>query len=507
MFLRHWMPSHKIALHLNLFLLAAVVLLFSAHVEAWTPDTGVCQHCPTRTGITLDTEADNFFLYCQSANNNGSLVFTSYISCPEGCCADGYNYYASQGGCVLPVACFAGQYTDSATNTCGSCPANTYSVDGTGTSCTACPAGQTSSPGSSACTQHCAAGQFVDGDSCSTCPAGTYSGAEAISCSACPANTFSTPGSSSCTACPSGSTSDPGSSTCTQHCAAGQFINGDLCSTCAPGTYSGPDATSCSQCPANTFSAAGASSCTACPNGGTCAAGSTHPSQCVAACPAGNQLINGMCKACPAGTFSSMPNAVSCNNCPADTYSDSGAKQCTACDAGFGCEARSPPGQCKRKPQPGCPPGLYLSNHVCRDCPRDTYGPGGYSPCITCPRGEGATPGSSTCTPKPAPSHRPRAQEILRCPRAHMLCPIYGSTLFECVNVQTSLESCGGCVGMGTDSEGRDCSAIEHVADVRCIGGRCEVMECRDNYEASATKDSCVTPQNSPRRHKTSLYS
>ncbi|KAJ6557968.1 hypothetical protein B0H19DRAFT_946126, partial [Mycena capillaripes] len=284
-----------------------------------------------------------------------------------------------------------------------------------------------------------------------------------------------------------------GSSTCTQHCAAGQFVDGNSCSTCAAGTYSEADATSCSQCPANTFSAAGASSCTACPNGSTCAAGSTHPLQCVTACPAGNHLVNGKCKACPAGTFSSAPNSASCNDCPADMYSDSGATRCTACDAGYGCEARSGPGQCKRKR--GCPPGLYLSNHVCKDCPRNTYGLGGYSLCIPCPLGERASPGSSTCIPKPAPSHRPRAQGILTCPRDHTLCPIYGSTQLECVDIQNSLESCGGCVGMGSDLEGQDCSAIENVADVQCENSRCSVLKCRTDYVVSATRDSCVAPE------------
>ncbi|KAJ6478715.1 hypothetical protein C8R47DRAFT_983803 [Mycena vitilis] len=73
-----------------------------------------------------------------------------------------------------------------------------------------------------------------------------------------------------------------------------------------------------------------------------------------------------------------------------------------------------------------------------------------------------------------------------------MLCPIYGSTQLECIDVQNSLESCGGCVEFGTESTGQDCSAITNVADVRCSHGSCEVLRCRANYEISVNSDSCV---------------
>ncbi|KAJ7666015.1 hypothetical protein DFH06DRAFT_265072 [Mycena polygramma] len=316
--------------------------------------------------------------------------------------------------------------------------------------------------------------------------------------STCPANTFSAPGASSCTACPNASTSNPGSASCSQHCPAGKFIDGTLCTSCAAGTYSGADATTCSTCPVNTFSAAGASSCTACPSGGTCKAGSTHSSQCAPpACPAGKYLDYGRCKTCPRGTFSSKPDSLYCEDCPVDTYSDSGATHCTNCDTGYGCEARSAPGQCKRKP--GCPPGQALSNRVCNNCPRNTYSIGGHSPCIVCPKGYSAPRGSSSCTAHPTPSHYPRAQEVLTCPRDHMLCPVYGSTSLECIDVRNSLESCGGCVEVGTNSVGQDCSAIKNVVDVRCNHGRCEVSKCRANFEVSVTHDSCVVPRTARR--------
>jgi hypothetical protein len=84
-----------------------------------------------------------------------------------------------------------------------------------------------------------------------------------------------------------------------------------------------------------------------------------------------------------------------------------------------------------------------------------------------------------------------------------MLCPIYGSEQFECIDIQNSLESCGGCVDVGADSDGQDCSAIRNADDVRCSHGQCEVLKCRANYEVSVTKDSCVLSLLTHRRHHT----
>lgn len=50
---------------------------------------------------------------------------------------------------------------------------------------------------------------------------------------------------------------------------------------------------------------------------------------------------------------------------------------------------------------------------------------------------------------------------------------------FECVDTQTDLESCGGCVdndsphGERNLHGGRDCSAIPNVDSVRCVSGKC----------------------------------
>ncbi|KAJ7045805.1 hypothetical protein C8F04DRAFT_989129 [Mycena alexandri] len=66
-----------------------------------------------------------------------------------------------------------------------------------------------------------------------------------------------------------------------------------------------------------------------------------------------------------------------------------------------------------------------------------------------------------------------------------------GSGTFECVDIQNSLESCGGCVG-GSPSTGEDCSAIPGADAVSCTQGRCRVTECRGNLTVSAYGNSCV---------------
>ena len=69
-----------------------------------------------------------------------------------------------------------------------------------------------------------------------------------------------------------------------------------------------------------------------------------------------------------------------------------------------------------------------------------------------------------------------------------------GSAGFECVDVRNKLDSCGGCVVLGDEvqTNGRDCSAIEHADAVRCSHGRCVVDKCLGPYEVSPTQDSCV---------------
>jgi len=67
---------------------------------------------------------------------------------------------------------------------------------------------------------------------------------------------------------------------------------------------------------------------------------------------------------------------------------------------------------------------------------------------------------------------------------------------YECVDTQTNLESCGGCVvpytlGLTKDELkntklGVDCTGLRGVGDVGCHKGKCIVRKCRKGYELAA---------------------
>lgn len=50
---------------------------------------------------------------------------------------------------------------------------------------------------------------------------------------------------------------------------------------------------------------------------------------------------------------------------------------------------------------------------------------------------------------------------------------------YECLDVTTSLENCGGCTATG---EGQDCTKIPHVDGVGCGGGQCQIFSCTKGY-------------------------
>lgn len=82
------------------------------------------------------------------------------------------------------------------------------------------------------------------------------------------------------------------------------------------------------------------------------------------------------------------------------------------------------------------------------------------------------------------------------CPRGCHACAILGSDNYECLDTDSELESCGGCVDGYYDNKngtvGTDCAAIKGVAvgGVSCIRGHCEVSQCRNGYRLKSGR--CV---------------
>ncbi|KAB5593243.1 Proprotein convertase subtilisin/kexin type 5 [Ceratobasidium theobromae] len=396
-------------------------------------------------------------------------------SCTPRCGAGSYLANGGNGfGYGHCKSCDPGSYAHAGDSSCTKCSPGTYAKNGGAGDCNACPGGYTSDTGATECRPvRCPAGKYANGGNCSPCPGGTYSDANASSCTQCPRDTYAPGGSPSCTRCPRNTNAMPGASQCSTTCKAGQYLNGRNCDNCPAGTYSQAGATSCTDCPEDTYSRDGASSCTQCPSGKGCGSRSRGPEQCVDKCPDGQVSQNGHCRNCPAGSYA---NGNQCSDCPAGSVSRPGSKSCTQ-----------------------CPGGSVPSNNKkdCYQCPRNTYSDGDH--CSSCPGGKTSSPGSSSCNPEP--SGRPRTyyrsepdckgQGMQRCDI------LYGSGGTECVNVLTTLDSCGGCVGPEGDYSskytGRDCGAIPNVDKVQCKKGHCEIKSCRPGFEPH--NGECVAKQ------------
>lgn len=334
-------------------------------------------------------------------------------------CAPGS--YSPTAGARTCSACPPGQYDYyGGATTCTPCPAGTYN-SGIGAAdpsqCLPCAPGTYSlTPGANICNP-CGPGTYnpTPGNStaaaCVPAPVGaSVSFAGAATFQLCSPGSFSAlVGSSYCTPCPSGQATAARGATSCDSCAPGyaaQAIGSLSCAVCGIGTYAaGNGSEICTACPAgyflDAFAATSPSNCT------PCAAGRYNP------VPGQGSSA---CFVCPAGTASPTRGATSpgtCDPCTPGHFSVSGAAACTECAAGYyavstgtaSCDA--------------CPRGTYstrpgaVSEAACSQCPsgRTTVSTGTsqLSDCVVgafpCPTGAqpstpGGTPNSaSDCVP------------------------------------------------------------------------------------------------------------
>ncbi|KAH9845996.1 hypothetical protein C2E23DRAFT_872605 [Lenzites betulinus] len=284
------------------------------------------------------------------------------------------------------------------------------------------------------------------------------------------------------TSCPAGSVSTTGKTPCTQ-CKPGTYqpdAGQTMCRTAQAGWHAaGPGATAQSICQQGTYSTGGAASCTACPAGSYCnGQGQTKP----VLCPTGHYSpttgLGQQCYECPKGTFVAVQGATACCSCCSGFYTDQ-----TSQDHCFPCPVRG-----------AFSPVGATSSSQCA-----SSGSGGLTTCSmsgnTCPATGGSFPSGSK-------RHLARRRE---CAPGQKSCPVYGGggadnvRGYECVDVRSDLESCGGCVGpedslLGERAPdgGRDCSAIPNVDSVRCRSGACVIGRCAQGYSLSPDGSRCV---------------
>ncbi|CAA7263182.1 unnamed protein product [Cyclocybe aegerita] len=279
------------------------------------------------------------------------------------------------------------------------------------------------------------------------------------------------------------------------------------CLSCSAGSYSKEyGVTSCRQARAGYYvSSGGATTETPCPSGNyaketgrsscpSCPAGYQCPSDALAnpqACSPGRYSKGGLvwCEKCSAGTFNNIQGATGCCNCAAGWFNDQpGNTNCQRCSNQY----------------PYSNPGTGNRN----DC---SATPGSWAISPTSQQDSSGTCPLSSPFAVVSPKARRRVAHAPLCGRTgQKACPVFGYhwrgghnghhqsfASYECVNIDSDLESCGGCVGYSLNGErspdgGRDCSAIPNVGSVRCHKGQCIIDSCQAGCVLAAGGDLCV---------------
>ncbi|KAF8603904.1 hypothetical protein BDV93DRAFT_441693 [Ceratobasidium sp. AG-I] len=133
---------------------------------------------------------------------------------------------------------------------------------------------------------------------------------------------------------------------------------------------------------------------------------------------------------------------------------------------------------------------------------------------FTCPNGLTKVGSACTCvSPKlmcngvctsascPSPGLKRRDVYLAKtgtvCPAGTERCGVWSGLRqdYECLNTQTDLESCGGCVTPfpGEKATGKDCTEILGVSSVQCSSGQCKVESCLEGWKVDTAGRSCTS--------------
>ena len=370
-------------------------------------DTVFSAPCPAGHYCPVGT-ADGAAIPCPETtfrNSTGGHDVGDCSVCPPGEFCQGEGNILPDGVCAGGYFCTGGSNSSTATNGAGgACQQGEFCPAGISQPIP-CPGGQVCAGAlrSSATPDGpCDAGYFCSGGSWTATPAGEVQRFDVgVIGDVCPAGHFCPSGSTAPERCPNGTANAATGSTSSAACAP--CPSGFECATtaatgfsvpcpagfyCLAGTseallqcwrgHKCPEGSSLpSACPSGTYqNLTGRASCDVCPPGFACGPAAVEPSPCVAGyvCPSGSTSTTQV--ACPAGTFSNIPEA-------------SELSQCSTCPAGQFCASTgltAPSGTC----DPGhyCLAGAISASPVASDCPA------GY----TCSATQGYNNASDTCT-------------------------------------------------------------------------------------------------------------
>jgi hypothetical protein len=92
-------------------------------------------------------------------------------------------------------------------------------------------------------------------------------------------------------------------------------------------------------------------------------------------------------------------------------------------------------------------------------------------------------------TGNPVRRRRTVSNDLL-CENGRSACALPGNKYgFECIDTQSSVDSCGGCAfPLPGALKGQDCASLPHVANVDCVSGKCVIASCARGFVLDDTK-------------------
>ena len=259
-------------------------------------------------------------------------------------------------------SCTIGQYGDSNSGTCKTCPTGCQTCTN-GTQCLSCSIGWIKDSSSGICVQSCGTSQFNNTslNKCDNCDSSclTCSGAGSNACNSCRNGLLLTSQGGCVTSCPSHTYNLSGfCSTCDSSCFNCSGEHSNDCTSCNNGFFLTIQGECVESCPSHTYNSSGYcrecdSSCLECSGSGSttctsCSNGLILTSQggCVGSCPSHTYNNSGYCTGCDA----------SCLNC-----SGTGSNACTSCSNGLLLTSQ---GVCVAS----CPTHSYTNSEFCSGC-------------------------------------------------------------------------------------------------------------------------------------------